>query len=625
MALSKKTDDLWLEIQYAEKVRDERLAIYESQLEGYHSPFFTSAFGEKSGDWKSYNPENHLYEFISYVVPLLVYSNPRVKLNARAYGMDRAVTELTYFLNQWTVDNIYGEILTDVAHDYLFNFGCLLHTYEEHPTLKLEDGEPAMTVKAERLSQRYVFRDPIASTQREMRFVGHKYPYDHEDLLELDASEGWDLDAIRDLNPSSGPDEKVYVGSAGKKSLAPDRKQVLVYEIWIPEHQEGDTADGYNGRIYTFAAQPGSALQSGDYEAGGGGSSGAVEIRKPRDFFGPSWGPYSFVDAYYVPDDTYGLAPAVAIEGQLRDLNKHARGISDMASRHKRVVLVDNTDPQFVSKLRDAENDLVIPISGLERNQVVPVEVGGITETSLAFYHHARDRVDRISGLTEAQKGQISGKGTATEAAIADRAADIRTDFLKLQFQRFVRASLKTVAWYAFKSEDIRHVVGPEAAEELGIQLEEGDRLMFRGGDYDKFLDFEQLSLELEPMSMERVSEQQQKRMAVELLETLMNLAQTAVNLPGVLKTEQITDVIGQAFNLENLGDFIDFEAATQLGMAQLGAQSQPQPASRPGNIQTYIPQSLGIGSSGGEETLAGRLNGVGLEGRRSGAEAPMR
>jgi hypothetical protein len=86
---------------------------------------------------------------------------------------------------------------------------------------------------------------------------------------------------------------------------------------------------------------------------------------------------------------------------------------------------------------------------------------------------------------------------------------------------------------------------------------------------------FEDLDLDIEAMSMERVSEQMVQRRALEVLQIVGNLAGAVIQAPHV-KWKDVMSLVGDAMNIPNLGDMIDVNAGKQMQqqMAQAAAPS---------------------------------------------------
>lgn len=566
MALPDSPEELLQNIRASERVRNSRLAAFDAAITAYHSPFFKGDGGPD--DETAYSPENHTFELVSYMVPQLVYNNPRISISTRRNEHRRVAQGLQYAVNRWVMDNNFAQNIEGVAHDLLFNYGVLHVTETDNPTVSLFDtGSSPLWPKVERVSQRRFVRDHMALSLEECRYLGHQWVSDKEDLLALaeeKEDEGW-LPEIIDGLPTGLGNE--HLARGWSIDAGPDRKEVLVYELWVPEHQgAGKKNDGFHGTIYTIAV------------ASGGDESEVIDfVREPRDFYGPRWGPYAVADVWKVPDDPYGLSPLVATEGQARDLNRHARASSDMAARYKRLILVDNTDGDLVEKIQSGENDLVIPISGIEKNKVIQIELGGITAHELSYLQLARDRLDRNSGLSEAKRGNASQGATATAEAIADEALDIRTDFMKAKFHRAIQQTLKTVTWYIAMNDQVRIALHPDEGQVLGVGVPDQGPIMYQGGDLlpTRGGGFDDLEVSIEPMSMERVTEGTSQQRAMRAFEFISQVVQLMPMAPGVNWKELIATV-GNAFNLPRLGELIDVDLQMQAGGMQATGENPP-------------------------------------------------
>lgn len=568
-------EKIGLEIEAGVRERDKKLAVFRSQLRRYVSPFYESDMGDSDED---FDPENHIYETLSFTVPQLAFSNPRVSLKSRVFGADQDISTMRYLLNAWVQDSGYGEKLVGPAYDLQFNFCAGITTREDHPYLQLEDGSPAKTCVFKRLSQRHYVRDPGALTKEEARWEAHEWHMDKEDLIALaeeDPEGGWDLEVIKSLpeHDDADLDQK-------HNAKVPDRKQVRCYDFWVKDAITDDPAltrkAGFHGVIFTLAAYKDDGASKMDF------------IREPRAFYGPPEGPYSFQWVHYVPDDAYGLSNLVAIEGQVRDLNLHARTMSRRAANRKRPLIVDEMEVDGVAqKLQDAIDDEVVGIPGFDNSKIANPEIGGLTDQDIAYTELARKRLERVSGLSEQQRGIAGEADSATEAAIAKEGGDIRLEWTKLQFQRFARDPLRKVAWYFHHDEEMRHALPPEAAEELGAMLLPGQYLIVAGGN--PTIPFDQLGIEIEPLSMERTTTASNQRRATELFGLVTQIAQMVPTMPWV-KWGDLLDQLGDAYNVPRMGELIDLQMASLMAQVPIlpgtnnpaGAASQSRPAGPP-------------------------------------------
>ena len=559
--------ELYEEIKAAERLREKHTSSMAAQLENYTGPYYK----EDSGSG-GFSAENHYYEFISLVVPRLVFDNPRVRVETRRPGTQTVVAQaMKHGLNRWVRDVSLSSLLTDAATDMCFNFGVTLITEQENkglrPSADAQMPSTPMWPVATRIPQHRFFIDPAAETMIDARFVGHKWVRDKEDLLKLareDKDAGWDADSIENMTVTS--DERELGRS--EKDL-PDREEVVCYEVWVPEHELDDSMgekQGFHGTIFTLAV----AVDDEDEKA--------AFIRAPRPYYGPRWGPYTMFGIYKVPNAIYPLAPLVAIEGQIEELNRHAESAAESADAYKKLILVDNTDPKFVQRIKDAKDNYVIPVSGLEKSRVVQAEIGGMTQQQLSYLQVARDRLDRNSGITDAQRGNVEGRGTATEVTVAAEASTVRMAFMKRQFSNSVQQLLKTVAWFLYHDDRVVMPLGREAEQDMGIE----DPWLV-GGDHDPEgnSSFDDLELEIDPYSMERTTEGTHQRRTMDMYRLLLESAPMIPQMP-YLDWNGIFAQLGDALNMPDLGALVDVNMAMQ--MAQIegdGPQGERSPQPR--------------------------------------------
>lgn len=409
-----KPDDLMREIEAAEELRDRRVSAIDSMKEGYAGPSYTGGTrtSTASNTGPGYNPENHAYEYIRLTIPQLLMDNPRVAASSRRGGPQaQAAAAIKHGLNRWVRDIDLRTILDRVAYDYLMTFGVVLTTRAPNPAVTTYSGDLAMWPSAVRISSRRYFMDPWSTGQDDARFQGHKYIAIKRDLIEMaeaDPESGWNLEVLKGMGTGNAQNDKLR-RSLGRSGDTPERDEIELYEVWLPEHELEDSpgeAQGFHGTLVTISP----------YTSGDGDKKEASFPRDPRPYYGPRWGPYTMLGVYTVPDEHYPLSPLIAIDGQMRDLNEHALAVSRASKKYKQLVLTDSTDPRAAQKIKDSEDLTVIPVEGLERSKMLQVEVGGASDTQLRYLAVARDRLDRNSGISESMRGNVGSGATATEA-----------------------------------------------------------------------------------------------------------------------------------------------------------------------------------------------------------------
>jgi hypothetical protein len=307
---------------------------------------------------------------------------------------------------------------------------------------------------------------------------------------------------------------------------------------------------------------------------------------------------------YTVPDDPYPLSPLVAIQSQIDDLNMHLSSVRMSAAAYKRLVLVDSRNHKLAQDIKDKPHDFIVLSESLDKDKVINLEIGGITQQQVQYSAMAQDRLDRVSGIHDAMRGNISGDATATEVAVAESSASMRMAHLKRQFQESVDNLGRSVAWYMWHDDRVVIPLGKEGV----ITLLESNPV-FTGGV--GMPGWEDLEVSVDSYSMERVSEVMVQRRAMELLQITSNVAQGMVSMPHV-KWKEILSIVGDALNVPNLSEMIDY------GMLQQQQQPQQQPQQQGGQQQIQDMPSQSRTNAMGEPSPIPSSSRSGIKGAAS-------
>ena len=556
-------EKLYEEVRAAEAFRDAHTAHMKDMVSEYHGPMF-SDLKEHEGE---YLPENHWHEYLSLVVPRVVFNNPRVRITSRRGGEGDLIAQaMGHALNRWIQDTKLRKTLLRVIVDMFFGYGVTLTTRGPGPAQTDIEGRVARWPNTKRLPPEHYFHDPLAMSQDEIRYKGHKWVADKADLAAQAKADPktWNLGAIQKMAEGTGVRE--LGRQDGQSGL--ERGEVVVRDIWIPEYEweDGDwkrlgleskpTADdGFHGAIATLAVES-SGMQTADL------------IRPLRPYYGPPSGPYSMFGVYYVPNSTFPLSPLVAVRGLVEELNQMARGISKSIQRYKRFLAADT---EVADDLREIPHDNVKGIPGFEKLKAEQYEVGGVTEQMLAGASVFRDRLERNSGLNDAQRGNVSGEGTATENMIADEASSARMGFIQQQVNDCTAEMLQVPAYFFFYDDD--------AIVDIG---EEMPGMVFQGGSHeeDGGETMEDMELEIEPYSMSRTSEGTQRARARLVMDVSTNVVPVMAQFPNACDWQKNLDDLGDSVNLPGFGQRFSPDGAAANLQAQT-EQTQPGPEAR--------------------------------------------
>lgn len=535
MAYDPTTAQLWTEIQEAEKYRDDRLTGVNRLIREYVGRWYAGnndlwMSGASTMDDGEANPEPFSYSFISNMLPGLIYDNPSVVVKARRVVGHRLVSQaMQSGLRSWIEDIQYKKEAERVILDMLFFQGVMMHYIEDDT--RWSDG--AVRPNICRVDFKKFAMDPLGSCPEDAEYMFHEYYADLDDLMADPAALP---EAIAKLQASYSDSDTKDAFKKPDRALF-KRNQVCIYSVWMRREN-----------VIRVIAK----------------GSTAIELYEKRPWYGPEWGPYQVFQAYPVPSQVYPLSPLIAVQDQIIDMNTHARSASRSAAGRKTIFIVDGTISNLPDDIKDAKDREVIAVPGFQANQIQQIELGGVSREQYEYMNFLRQRLDRHSGLTENQRGNTGSADTATEATIASDALSNRTEYLKSRVRTACGNSLKTIGWFLFHTTGI---IIPVSTRDPMTGME-GEGLFFGGPipgqDTGKWEDY---SLKIEPLSIQRVSEQVIQRRAMDFANFILQTAPLIPQLP-FLRWQQLYQMVGESMNQDDADSFIIWE--------MLGAMSAP-------------------------------------------------
>jgi hypothetical protein len=577
--LKLEAEQLRDEVNAARAWRDKHLDSWQDQVGRYAGSAYKGSgdLGGTTGD-----PENFAYSYIALVLPKLVYDVPRVEIEADDPIMDGMTSELLESaVNRWAMRSSLRKSLTRVATDMLFTWGIAMVTREPIKSMRQVDPHHmGTTPRVYRVSPDHFILDPAADSFEEARYMGHSYAIDHEDLIEqAKDNEYYDVDAIKELKV--GGDEEYRFKYADRRDI-PDREQVVVTELWVPEVELDDhPKDGkHNGSIYIIAE---------------GGEGDVKIIAEPRPYFGPPTGPYTMFGSYTVPSDQYPLGPLTASDQLIKELNVHLKSMGASAAAYRRIVAVDSTATKFAQDIANKPDLVVLPVDNLDKDKVVQLEVGGVTQQQIGYTELTQNRLDRLTGLSEVMRGNIHGDTTATEVTTAATSAGVRISWIQQQFAQAVSEVMWNVGWYLWHDKQIDMPLGKD-----GMKISGGSTVKWKGGRKD---DYASMSIRVQAHSMQRVDEALQQKRTVELLQLVMQVGQAAPAMPFI-DWRKLLEHVGDALNMPDLGRIINLRGAEQQMQQPQGAppngNGAVSPSTNVGDLLSAAGRGVGAGSPSG-------------------------
>lgn len=663
MTLVLEPDLISREVLTARKKQTEYLKSWKRIVERAAGPHHSGKGGATGA--KERETINYGYRWMTYVVPQLVFHSPRVALSSpSAQDLDGELARLEVATNRWILDNHFGDFLARYpALDMQFGPGYVYASSDPVPGARPIEGigtdtapgdptkgasEPRIpwSPKVYRVAPLDYFEDGLAETQDEIRFRGHVYWRDINDIEKEGAEGGWDTEAIAWLKQkyASGgeqdPEGGIDVAQRARVSLA---------DIWVIGEDLDDehTAEqGFNGIILTVL------ISKYDSETMPSSLRGKW-IRKPRAWYGPPEGPYEIFGASWIPSSPKPVAPLMATEQEARELNiDHAVKRRMMRDYKRMVLLTQYADDQDLQVLRDGKHEHFYKLRGVRQaGDVITSEVGGLTPLANEHVEQSRRDYEATLGLSEMHAGAVSGVGTATEQTIANSAGQVRFDGIQDAFLRGVKGLMRKIVWFMHEDtrthqrlgpEDLAAIVdsvGPQMAAKMGITPvvttnQDGQKTVaygvmdYLGGRRGKGLPIEAISVEIEPYSMSRQSEAKRAALASTMIETAGMLVPLAAAYPG-FPWQKFTQRVGELLQLPRLGDYFADPSTFGAPMQQQpfnGGKGAPPPPAELLPLQAGQPGAGGtraVPSGGGRMRTArtpGQQTGSAIAGRVTGA-----
>lgn len=547
-----KTDpeNLHSEIRSATTYRENFLHNIDAIISRYYGRYY-----RKTKQPDRAVTDNHSYEYLSVMVPSVMYDSPRCRIRSAnpkmtdihgLFTMGDMARGIELFLNRWSEDSDISNVFRDLALDFFLTYSVAMVTIADQPGYSGSELVPQRPYVV-RIPNHHFLMDSTATTSNPMqsdgpRWMGHMWKADKEDLLS-------------DKNYNQGEIKKLIVDFDIEKynpehdsQELPKRDEILAWDVWVPE-KTLTKEPGFNGVIYTVAV--------GNTKAGQ--TKKAYMIRKPRPAYCPPWGNYIMHGAYRVPNTAIPLSPVIATAEQAEELNVHTTAAAEDARAFKSFAYGDNNaDGQRVRDVRNGEFVL------LDTPETVgSMEIGGVKEAQYRYINFRREALNRASGMSDALRGETTG-ATATESSIADSGTKIRMSGIKREYRRFLAKIFKSAAWFAFYGEDVVSSLGDDG-ERIGMSV-------FQGGITErKGFNFFDMSLSIDPLSHEHTDQALLQRRVQLAYESLISTAPAMIQMPFINWREPVRTL----FEVLNVGDADEWIDWQQLAMAQGQAQQQ--------------------------------------------------
>jgi len=495
-------------------------------------------------------PENRIHEYVSIMTGKIAGGDPKAMVShGGGYEERKQAAFMTAGLQQWIIQTRHRRLLQRMAPHFLTSWGFTLTTLEK--MAGFTDTEDDVTLpNVVPLDPDDVAVDPLATSWETKRWCCHKYARVKKELItyaKAHPDEGWDLKVLENLPEDAGASDEIS-GRDQLRGEVPRRGEVFLYDVWALN------GDGTSS-LYTLAMRP-----EGDGEF----------VRERRDYYGPPTGPYTLWGVYTVPGQVLPMSPVMAIWGQLEELNRNCEATS-IASRRGKSIAISALPDKHTKDINDARDGDTIHVPGYQKEHFDVYQFGYVTRERIQMMDMLSSRVDRVLGMDDTARGNVTGQGTATEVALANNASTARVDYVAQRFAECDEECLMTVLWYLYHENTVEFdiAMSDDDREAMGV-----DKVTYQGGaaEGDKFDGY---VLDIDRYSLQRTNEMQQRSKGQDLLTVATGLVPLIPQIAPFCDVEELFNRIGQMWNLPELGELVSGDKGAEVMNAQMSMQQQ--------------------------------------------------
>ncbi len=551
---------------------------------------------------------NICWEYLTLVLPQLVWTNPSLKVESQvpgeaaydALGLQYALEAL---MDQQKLAKEWEQIFADsLAWRGVSMVTTRLNTaaracdgmtmFDWHKgTSSTKDGagREVETPHMIRLEPNDFFMDADATSTGNARFMGHSWDAYLPDLKALvdEDGEDWDINQLEGMGTVDG---------ANYREDRPIRlTEMLVFGILDPKAIKTHEADRYDDdgkEVRAYEDPIESGLYTGTIYTMAEGGDGGKDVRPARLYRGPACGPYGVYEGAPIPGRTFRMSPLAAVKNQIDTYGRYSNALLTSCEAFKSVVITAFAEIQEI--IKDAEDGDIANVDispQMLKDAIHALTIGGPPKELLLATEIAKEGVNESLGLGQAQKGIATKGTTATAEDIAERSSNMRLAMQREGLHRTSCEQLWVMAWYLEHAPEFSIPLPPKALKQslghFGVEPDpmDGAVAVYTGGDALKTdrpgRAFDSKGLKFVPMSMERTSEAVQQRRAIQKMDVIARLSEMRLADPS-LPIEQMADDFGDSMNLPGLGDY--FRATPEQGQpTQPGTPVAPGAEGLPG------------------------------------------
>lgn len=471
--------------------------------------------------------ENYTYVLDALLGPQLVSGDSTTTV--RAPGGELAqmhAQNLPHAVGKIQRETGFTRELRLCATDFILGWAILEVKYED---LSLDQSEDAVIPVARHVNPDDLMALPGARRWEHAGAFFHRrvLPKAKLEKMARDDKDGnWNMDRVKTLEQVPG---EVYY----------DSDDVVYYEGWMLPDDEtllpGTLEeDGPKFHGIDFLCD-----QEGNY------------LRDPERHIGPKRAPFYMAGATQPTDEMYPVSPAVAsAENNDRVESMHA-SITEKMHNQQTLVFMKG-DKVDIEGYIENQVDVYIPVGTHFdlKESILEVTVQGPTRDQWEYLDVQRGAMDRVSGITDMQRGQTGSRVSATEASIVNSASGARLDGMIGAFYQMVEEAVTEQCWALTTDDDILLALPQDASTDSGKELP-----MWQGGLPDG-VTYHSLGLDISVANGHRTNPEIMANRYVRGLDVAMMVAKLKQGYPD-LNDEGILRRIFDTMEVPELRDMV--------------------------------------------------------------------
>lgn len=487
-------------------------------------------------------PTNLLELGVTIYERLLAARAPKCNVRTETPELKPFAADLQIVLNQIPKEINLQRTLQSAVKSALFSYGVVkigIAGCDPRPNI---GDEPFVSL----VQVEDYFVDMSARSWDEVQFEGNQYWMDTETIQKVYGvsltSDDYSGDSERGVKESNS----ISSGEA----RAPLYARVLLRDVYLVKENV----------LVTYAVQS------------------KKEIRRiPWD--GPCGTPYVKLGYSDVPGNLLPLSP-VSLWKDMNELaNSVYRKLAKQAVARKSIAGVIGGTDEEVRRIKNAKDGEAVTVSGAK---IENLSIGGIDNSSLAFFLQNRDLFSHLAGNLDALGGLSPQADTATQDKLISEAASARMSAMADKTIDFAREIFNRLAWYTWTDPVRVRKYRKVGSEKFNIGVNKVWTPETRDGD---FLDY---NFDIAVFSMQDDSPSTRLQKLASAFNTfvfpMMQLLQAQ---GGQIDMKALLSYIGENANIPELSSFVVF--ADQPPMAS-GPQQQAMGLPQPSYVSTKAP-----------------------------------